>query len=401
MAVLQGWFQRLRGRPQETEVVAADGRRRRRLLGLENEPDATLSMADVEALRSQRTPEARAALAEKLGRLHATIVAEDSRRLAEAVLDQLSRDGAIEVRKRLAEAIGENRDVPPSLVQCLAGDGVEVARAVLERSPLLEDSQLIELVHRGTAGHAAAVAGRAEVSEGLSEAVVATGDAAAIKRLLSNTGAHIGIASLRRIAAGHPGDRLVQERLMRRPGLPHDVVIELMNGLARRLEWPLADGWRIALEEAQKVLAMVREEGRLNGVTREHGDRAHERLLRDQHMAGALDHETVLRFFKEADVTSLEIGLAVHSGLERDRVKRLLRHKDRRRLAALGVRAGFPTPHYLLLRSTVELAEDTVGSGWQQIDLAERLGRFREEYEKLRGDPRAVEELLRLPASIG
>ena len=71
-------------------------------------------------------------------------------------------------------------------------------------------------------------------------------------------------------------------------------------------------------------------------------------------------HERLLRFLRDGEIASLEIGLALHARLELNHVRRLLYHADRRHLAALCIAAGLATPHYLTLRMALEIAEEAM-----------------------------------------
>ena len=93
-----------------------------------------------------------------------------------------------------------------------------VARPVLERSPVLGDAELGEIVRTHAMQYALAVAGREHLSEFLSDTLAETGDAEVVARLVGNAGAQISVATLQRVAADYREDAGVQERLIRRPG---------------------------------------------------------------------------------------------------------------------------------------------------------------------------------------
>ena len=135
------------------DLFAADapgaiaGRRRARLVATGAKAAAeALSRADVEALQADPSPASRAALATKFGRQLDRLIGGRTRPLAEAVLQLLVRDGEPEVRRALAAAVAASPNLPAAVAACLAIDDPEVARPILERSPVLGEGDLSAIV---------------------------------------------------------------------------------------------------------------------------------------------------------------------------------------------------------------------------------------------------------------
>ena len=76
----------------------------------------------------------------------------------------------------------------------LAGDAIEVAGPILQRSPVLTDEDLVRVVRTNAMQYALAVAGRERLSEPVSDALVDTGDAEVVARLVDNAGRSISQA---------------------------------------------------------------------------------------------------------------------------------------------------------------------------------------------------------------
>src|SRR5262245_48706449 len=135
------------------------GRRRAQLIenGARGASVHALSLADVRALEGDPSP---AALAAKFGRQYDHLVEGDTRSLAEAVLELLVRDLEKNVRQALAEAVAASANLPHSVATRLARDDFEVARSILQCSPVLTDEDLSEIVRTHAMQYALAVAGR-------------------------------------------------------------------------------------------------------------------------------------------------------------------------------------------------------------------------------------------------
>ncbi len=376
----------------------AGGRRRELLLGRERAagamPERRLTAADVAALGRDPSPAQRAKIAAKVGGSVADLNREVDARLVEAVLELLVRDVAKEVRKALAEAVADSSEVPPSIVRRLARDDIEVAAPVLEKSPLLTDEDLIAIVRTNAIQYALAVAGRSRLSEAVADVLVDTGEPSVVARLVGNVGARLSAAALERVVAEFGREEEVQERLVRRPELSFELVERLVRLIGERLEWELVSTHRMPLEQAQAIVRAARERSAIDLVACEHGDRRQEQHLRARFRAGELDHEALLAMLRDGDVAGFEIGVALHAHEPVARVRKLLYDPDRRRLAAICIRAGFPVAHYVLVRMAIEFAEAAVEGRAPRSDYGPETIRFlQEQYQRLQASPETVAEL--------
>jgi uncharacterized protein (DUF2336 family) len=352
-----------------------------------------LGMDDVRTLQQDRSPEARAVVARKFGEQFDELSEEHSE-LAQAVLGLLVRDVAKGVREVLAETVAHSASLPPSVATALAGDEIDIARPLLERSPVLDDTALIEIVRTNAMQYALAVAARASLSEAVTAALVDTKDRQVVSRVVGNAGAQFSAGTLKRVAEDWRTDSTIQDRLVRRPAMPYELVEQLVGVIGDRMEWELVRTRRIPVDEAQRLMRATRERATISMVSREHSDRGVERRVRERMVAGGQGVDALLGYLRDGDIAAFEIGLSLLSRLEPARCRRLLYHNDRRHLSALCVKAGVPTPHYLTLRMCLELAEDAVTQGGGGKEYEEDTVRFlQQQYERLRADPEAIERL--------
>ncbi len=140
--------------------------------------------------------EVRAELAAKIARLLPGLSQDENAHLFALTietLERLARDTAVKVRALLAEEIKHLTCVPHDLIMRLAQDAeTAVAAPILEYSPLLSDTDLIEIMACAKANEAlAAVARRHPVSEDVSAAIVKTLEISAVAALLVNPDARI------------------------------------------------------------------------------------------------------------------------------------------------------------------------------------------------------------------
>ncbi|HMR30922.1 MAG TPA: DUF2336 domain-containing protein [Geminicoccaceae bacterium] len=379
----------------QASVMAAGGQRRQAMLqrGGQVAPRAGLGMADVLTLQQDRSPQARAAVARKFGEQFDALSATHAE-LAEAVLGLLVRDVERGVREVLAETVAQSAALPPAVAVKLARDEIEVARPLLERSPVLDDATLVDIIRTNSMQYALATAARSGLSEAVTSALVDTKDRQVVSRVVGNAGARFSAETLNRVAEDWRSDSGIHDRLVRRPELPFELVEQLVGVIGDRLEWELVRKRQISVDQARQIMRATRERATISMVSREHGDRGIERRVRERMLSGGFGPETLLGYLRDGDIAAFEISLSLLSRLEPTRCRRLLYHSDRRHLAALCVKAAVPTPHYLTLRMTLELAEDAVTHGGTGRDYPSDTIRFlQQQYERLRGEPDAVDRL--------
>lgn len=378
-------------------TTAVGGRRREALLRhhSDKERGQRLSAGDVDVLQRDRSPQARAQVAAKFGRQFDELCSATDQAVATAVLELLVRDLAVEVRQALASTVASSARLPAHIARQLAGDAIEVADPILQRSPVLSDEDLVRVVRTNAMQYALAVAGRERLSEVVSEALVDTGHVEVVARLVDNVGATISQSTMQRVIQDYRGNEQIHTRVIRRPELPYELVEQLIGVMGERLEWELIRDRGMSAEEARALMHAVRERATISFTARAHADGKLQQHLLTEFSAGQLSHERLLRFLRDGDVASLEIGLSLHARLELNHVRRLLYHADRRHLAGLCLAAGFATPHYITLRMALEIAEEAMTPRAGNKGYSSDTVRFLQaQYEKLRGDEAKLRLLL-------
>src|SRR4029434_9019405 len=106
-----------------------------------------------------------------------------------------------------------------SAILALAANKPEIASIVLERSPLLVDAELVDMVATGTATNQAAIARRASLPRSVARALARVGRADACLVLIENPGAGIAAFSLNRVAERFGHLAAMREALFARDGL--------------------------------------------------------------------------------------------------------------------------------------------------------------------------------------
>jgi uncharacterized protein (DUF2336 family) len=157
-------------------------------------------------LADDRSDEVRAELAAKVARLMPDLRArenEETVALTIETLEILAQDSAVKVRAILADEIKRLDCIPREVALRLAQDvDALVSAPILEYSPLLSDTDLMEIIAGGQVSRAlAAIARRRPLSEDISDALVQSLDVPAVAALLTNPDARIRKETMDRIIA--------------------------------------------------------------------------------------------------------------------------------------------------------------------------------------------------------
>ena len=139
------------------------------------------------------------------------------------------------VRRALAEALGSASQAPRHLILALAGDEPHVAAAVLQRSPVLTDADLVDCAAAADVIAQSALARRPNLSPGVAAALAEVGEREAILTLIGNREVELRAGALDRIVQRFGDDAEVREALLQRPSLPANLRARIAVAAAKDL----------------------------------------------------------------------------------------------------------------------------------------------------------------------
>lgn len=183
-------------------------------------------------LARDKSTASRNQLVEALGELYcdAQVVARETERdMMVQILRSLIHDVELQVRANLADRLAREDNAPEELISVLANDDTEVAHSILVDSNALNDRELIEIVERRTRRHRVAIAMREAISEGVSDALVDSGETDVVETLISNDGAAISDETIAELVEASREYKPYQSPLLHRSELP--------PRLARKMYW--------------------------------------------------------------------------------------------------------------------------------------------------------------------
>ncbi|WP_440410868.1 DUF2336 domain-containing protein [Neorhizobium petrolearium] len=178
----------------------------------------------------------RAKAANALGRAYLrSSMGDEQHQAAALAMTYLLDDPSPRVRLALAEALAGSPRAPRAIIVSLAEDQPEIACTVITQSPVLTESDLVDLAGRSDSLTRGLIAARPGLSRGIAAAIAEIGDEGEVIILLENETASITRISLRRIAErfGHHSD--IRNLLLERETLPADARHMLVNHITAAL----------------------------------------------------------------------------------------------------------------------------------------------------------------------
>jgi uncharacterized protein (DUF2336 family) len=287
--------------------------------------------------------EVRAELAKKIGRLLPGLDTPERERLRDLtieVLEKLAGDQLTRVRALLAEEIKSSLTIPAPIIQRLARDvELTVAAPILEYSPLLGDSDLLEIIaHGAISGALPAIARRQDLSAKVSDAVVATLDVPAIAALLANKSAKIRDETMDQIVEHAESIQDWHGPIVVRADLSVRAIRRVAGFVASSLVRQLQERRGLDDETAAFLAKRIRErlaEEQEAQIKKDAGE-----SVRRAVQTGALDDNFILTAIENKDRTSVIHGIAAMIKRPPPVVEKILDAQSARAVVALCWYAG-------------------------------------------------------------
>jgi uncharacterized protein (DUF2336 family) len=241
------------------------------------------------------------------------------------------------VRRALAEALSSASQAPRHVILALAGDEPEVAAAVLQRSPVLTDADLVDCAAAADVIAQAALARRPNLSAGVAAALAEVGEREAILTLIGNHDVELRAGALGSIVQRFGDDAEVREALLQRPWLPANLRARIAVATAKDLS--LATAQWLPRERAERSVREARDQTICSIASSCSGDERRE-LVRSLRECGALTPALLMRSLLGGERDLFCEALAELSGLPAPRVAAFALDPRGEGFAALARKAG-------------------------------------------------------------
>lgn len=316
-----------------------------------------LSLEDVSRLMADPSPRVRAETTGKIAqKFHTMELAPNEREIAADIFRLMVRDTELLVRQSLAAHLRSTPHLPHDVALALANDVDSVALPVLTYSDVLTDEDLIQVIRGENANKQVAIAGRRQVSSSVSDALVESGNAKAVARLVGNAGAELSEDSFEAVIAGYRDDPAVQDSLAHRPKLPAAIAERLVAAVSQRLHDYLIDRHDLSAELASSLVLQARERAIITLVDYGSTEGELELLVDQLCRKGRLTPSLLLRALMVGDMNFFERAMARLTGLPLKNVRILIHDKGMLGFEPLYLRADLPRAFFSTFHTAVSLA---------------------------------------------
>lgn len=242
------------------------------------------------------------------------------------IVDRVIDDYSFEVRQELSHKLAPSERTPQKLARQLANDAIDIARPILEQSPVLDDNDLIEITNQQGDEYRLAIASRRTLTERVTDSLVTQGGLSVIRQVTSNEGAALSSYGVSTIVERAEGDEQVYSSLGGRKNLSHEAASTLSEMVGNILLDRLQDVDPNATIEALTNVAMVRIEKEMKEKKRA---RLKRKILISEINKGdkQLD-EVILSYCSIGRVDELSVILAELSDLPEGVVENIMRADD-------------------------------------------------------------------------
>lgn len=292
------------------------------------------------------SPEKRAKATHALARAYLqSDLSEEDMDAAEAAMTFLLDDPHRSVRMALANVLSGSEKTPRHIIIGLLDDVPEIGALIAARSPILIDSELVDIVAMRELPLQLAVAGRMPVSVGVAAAISEVTPIEVCLLLLENPYADILPSTLLRLAERFGHDYDMQQLLTEHENLPISARQLIVANLSDELCYNAVQESRMDGEQADEVAREARDRATLT-LARDIGDDELPALLLHLRDSEQLTTVLMLRAICAGQIMFFVQALSLLSGIDRSRVLALLEDNSNKTLYTLYMKAGLPAQAY-------------------------------------------------------
>jgi uncharacterized protein (DUF2336 family) len=295
--------------------------------------------------------------------------------LFDDVIGRLIVEIEAKARAELSVRLASIGNAPPEVVRCLALDeNISVAGPVLQHSPCLNESDLLDVARSKGQAHLLAIANRETIAERVADVIVRRGDRDVVRSVAANPGARLSETGYSALVKKAETDGVLAEKVCRREDLPPQLFRELVacatEVVQKRL---LATAKPEARVEIQRVLAQVSTEVQTETKPRDYS--AAKQSVAVLQRAGKLDEVALTAFAGQRRYEETVVSLSVLCKVAIEVLDRMMASDRSDPLLILCKAAGFGWP---TTRAIIQAQPNSKGLSEKSLETAlrnfERLG---------------------------
>ena len=322
-----------------------------------------LTQSDVERLLKEPSPTVRAEVAGKLAlEIDSPKLSEGELSLAHDVVRLMAKDIEVSVRQSLAQNLRGATRLPHDVAVKLANDVESVALPILQNSSVLTDADLVAIVEKGSETKQAAIAGRTNVSEEVSEVLITKASEKTVEVLMKNTTAHIAEPSLGKAMDRFEASDTVKEAMVKRETLPVIVTERLAAVVSEQLKNYLVSHHEMSSSAASDLVLQSRERAVLS-LASGSSEQDIEKLVAQMYHNKRLTPSIIIRALCVGEVNFFEAAMAVMANVPLVNARILIHDAGRLGLKTLYEKAGMPLQLLPAVRVALDVVHETEMDG--------------------------------------
>ena len=258
------------------------------------------------------------------------------------IMGKVAYDLERQVREELAAKLAAEAAAPPDLIKRLAGDEIEVARPVITESPVLQESDLIDIAESQGQEHLMAMTERTDIGERLSDVIVDKGDDRVVEGLVRNETAQIGRNTMEKVVARAESSEALQEPLVDRPDLPADLMKDMLAFVTEDIKNKILEQTNaVNSEKLDELLGDVGSKLENQAEMRNSGKSKPEMLIATLLATGQLNEAKLVELARQRQVPELICGLSELAELDIPTTRRAIMDRTGEGLAIVCKSCGF------------------------------------------------------------
>lgn len=317
---------------------------------------ARLTETDIRTLMKGPTEADRGQAAHKICRaIDQAELSPEERAHAEAIMRLMLEDAAVLVRRALAVALKNSTKLPRDVANQLARDVDSIALPILQGSPVLTDTDLVEILRSAPPARQVAIASRETMSPVLTTAIATHAVPAAVERALANDNARFDQRGLE-AALDRFGDRpAIVETMVRRNTLPIAVTEKLVSMVTGEVFDQLVNHHALPPQMAIDLAAGARERVTVDLVEQAMRQTDLPRFVEQLNLHGRLTPSLIMRALCIGYIDFVEHAMAELSGLPHQRAWLMIHDGGPLGLRAIFERAGLPNKLFPPFRAAIDV----------------------------------------------
>ena len=316
----------------------------------------SLTEADIRMLVRGSSDEDRAYAAHKLCRqIDFADLSEGDRTYASEILRIIAGDAAALVRRSLATTLKASPKLPPEIARQLAMDVDAIALPVLENSPSLSDSDLVEILRAAGPRKQVAVASRPILSETVTSAIAEHAVPEAVVRALANDNARFGAPGLMAAIRRFPDQDSVTQAMVNRRALPVAIVEKLVTMVSGEVFDRLVNSHQLPPQLAIELATNARERATIDLVEQAGLQSDPRRFAQQLSGQGRLTPSFVMRALCLGHIEFVEHAMAELAGLNHHRAWLMMHDAGPLGLKTLFDRTGLPARLFPAFRAGLDV----------------------------------------------